>query len=897
MSLSNGTRLGPYEILDAIGAGGMGEVYKARDTRLDRTVAIKVLPANIADRADLRQRLEREARAVSSLNHPHICVLHDIGQQDGIDFLVMEYLEGETLAARLTKGPLALDQALRYAIQIADALALAHKQGVFHRDLKPGNIMLTKAGAKLLDFGLAKLRQSAAAGTLSQIPTELGDLTQKGTILGTFQYMSPEQLEGKDTDARADIFAFGAVLYEMVTGRKAFQGSSHASLIAAIMHTQPAPVSALAPLTPAALDHLVQKCLAKDPDERWQNAADLAGQLKWIAQSTAAPATPIPGQSAAMSAVSAAAIPTPAAPGRGITLALGVAAAVLLVSTVVLALIHFRESPAEVHPVRFPIYLPPKATLQTPDLPVISPDGRQLVFSGVAGDGKRMLWLRSLDSLAVQPLAGTDGGYFPFWSPDSRYLAFCTTVDLKLKRIDISGGPPQAICDISQGGGGGTWNRDGVILFRRTQGPLYRVSAAGGEPKPALELDQSRKEIGHYWPAFLPDGRHFLYSVLSNSLNQTGIYLGSLDSKETHLVLQGASNVRYAPPGFLLFGRQEALLAQPFDLKKLQLTGEPFPVAEQVGRMGTFAALSLFSVSDNGALAYRSSGSSELQLAWYNRDGKRLQAAGEKGIYRQIVLSPDEKRLAIERLDPKGGLADVWLLELTSGILSRVTFDPGTDGDPVWSPDGREVVFQSNRSGRNDLFRKVIGGGNEEMIFQSGEAKFPEQWLKDGSIIFLTLNGKVFYRLPGPGGERKPEVLLKNDFNKDEPHVSPDGRWIVYNSDESGRWEVYLAAFPSFTEKRQVSNGGGVQAIWRKDGKELFYLTLDGKLMAVDVKGGAVIETGQPKLLFQTSIRVAPTIDQYCVTGDGKRFLFGEPVEEGEKPMTVVLNWPAAIRR
>ncbi len=850
----------------------MGEVYRARDTRLDRTVAIKILPEHLHTTAQARERFEREAKAISSLNHPHICTLHDIGYQGGIDYLVMEYLEGQTLADRLKKGPLPLDQVLQYAIQITEALDTAHKHGVIHRDLKPCNIVLTKIGAKLLDFGLAKLRAAEAPMGATAMATQTTPLTGEGTILGTLQYMAPEQLEGRDADPRTDIFALGAVIYEMATGRKAFEGKTQASLISAIMTAQPVPISTLQPMAPPALNHVVRTCLAKDPDARWQTAHDVLVELKWIAE---------PGSQAS--------IPAPAAArskSREV-LAWTLAAAALFTAAFV-AFIHFREKPAEAHPVRFQVQTP--RYLGIAAMPVVSPNGLRLVFPATNADGKNLLWLRSLDSPSIQPIAGTEDASPPFWSPDSRLIAFFSQGTLK--KMDPSGGPPQVLFDRPSRNSGGTWSRDGVILFNTTNA-LLRVSAEGGDVKVVRELDKSRHEVSLAWPHFLPDGRHFLYDSMREDAT-SGIYLGSLDTQESILLIPSQSNVSYAPPGFLIYGRQNTLFAQPFDANKLRLIGHPFPVAEQVGAT-RFVPGSIFSVSQNGVLVYRGVGSADVQLAWYNRDGKRLGPIGQPGPYGLITLSPDEKRVALERLDAQLGTSDLWNLELASGILSRLTFNPADDTDPVWSPNGHELVFSSNRTGTRGLYRKVIGGGDEELLLGSAEMKFPKFWFEDGSILFLNLQGKIFYKLPL--GDRKPVVLTKSEFDRDNPHVSPDGHWIAYNSLESGRWEVYVAAFPSFNEKRQVSVSSGCQPMWRKDGKELFYRTLEGKLMVVEVKTGSNLQTGVPLLLFQSPANVNPVQSEYAVVDNGKKFLFREPVGETTTPITVVVNWSAGLKR
>ena len=873
MSLQPATRLGPYEIISAIGAGGMGEVYKARDTRLDRTVAIKVLPEHLSGNLQLRERFEREAKAISSLSHAHICPLYDVGHQDGIDFLVMEYLEGETLASRLKKGPLPTEQSLQYAIQITDALDTAHRHGVIHRDLKPGNIMLTKSGTKLLDFGLAKVRAAEAAAGMTALPTQTTPLTGEGTILGTLQYMAPEQLEGQEADARTDLFALGAVLYEMATGRRAFEGKSRASLIAAILERDPPPISTLQNMAPPVLDHVVRTCLAKEPEARWQTAHDVLVELKWIAEMG-----------------SQAGIPGPVVVRRKSRQLLPWAfTAVVSLAFLALALVHLREKPAEVHPARFLIPPPDKVTFDVSDSPHVSPDGQRFVIIGNSADGRRLLWVRSLDSPVMQPLAGTEEAISPFWSPDSRFVAFFTQD--KLKKIDASGGPAQVVSDAPGAVAGGSWNRDGDILFVEDN-VLKRISAEGGEVKPVRELDKSRHETAQAWPKFLPDGRHFLYTSFHDDTGKSGIYVGSLDSKETSLLIPTLSNASYAPPGFLIYHRQAVLMAQPFDARKLRVTGEARPIAEQVGLVSGIP-VAQSSVSENGVLVYRGAGSGTVQLAWYSRDGKRLGSIGEPGFYPQVALSPDDKRLAVERVNSQ--TSNLWILELASGIFSRLTFNPAGDLNPVWSPDGREVLFSSIRNGHQDLYRKAIGGGEEEVLYQSGQDKGPYDLSKDGWLLFSA--GTNFYRLRITG-ERKPVVALQSEFGKDLAAVSRDGRWVAYESLESGRSEVYVASYPTFTDRRQVSNAGGCQPLWRRrDGKELSYLTLDGKLAVVEVKIGATLEAGVPRVLFQAPVIVNPNQTEYCVSGDGKRFIFREPIGATAAPITVVLNWTAGLKR
>jgi serine/threonine protein kinase/Tol biopolymer transport system component len=872
MTLATGSRLGPYEILSPLGAGGMGEVYKARDTRLDRTVAVKVLAEHLSSQPELRARFEREARTISTLDHPHICVLHDVGRQDGVDYLVMEYLEGETLGQRLQRGHLPLAQVLLHASEIAAALDRAHRAGVVHRDLKPGNVMLTRSGAKLLDFGLAKLRKDDASDEpSSKVATLTGQdpLTGKGTLLGTFRYMAPEQLEGKDADARSDIFAFGSVLYEMATGQRAFDATSQASLIAAILDKDPPPIASLVPMTPPALDRLVRGCLAKNPDDRWQSAHDVQLALKWVEEADGA---------------------SPAAAAGGLLQnrkrwAWGLAAILLAIVTppVVRQLAPRPESPRLVRAIISPT-LP--TTFEDADAPVISPDGRLLAFTGQVG-GKRSLWVRALDSQSARSLPDTDRALQPFWSPDSRSIGFFTS-DLKLKRVAASGGPVLTLAGAAERVGvyntGGTWNRAGVILFGAADGPILRTSESGGAATPLTVLDKAAGDRSHRLPHFLPDGRHFLYVVESADRQRAGVHVGSLESSQTKRVLDVPSTVWYSPPGYLLFLREGALMTQRFDATRLLTTGEPSSVAPQV--LSNFGSAA-FSVSMNGVLAYRAP-TEEARLAWFGREGRRGAHVGERAPFSQIDLSPDERRVAAQIG------RDVWLVDLNSGIHSRLTFDPAQSLDPVWSPDGRRVLF-ARRKGHYNLFAKTIDSGQEEVVFESDEDKYPEDWSGDGRfILYGTYGGITLYALPL--GDRKPVQLVDSAFWKNEFHFSPDGRWIAYNSEESGRMEIHLASFPDFGNRRQVSNGGGVQALWRGDGRELFYLGLDARMMTVDVKVGPVLETGVPRALFQTRIPVRPWADQYCVTRDGQRFLVIEPPDE-PGAIELVLNWTAALER
>jgi Tol biopolymer transport system component/tRNA A-37 threonylcarbamoyl transferase component Bud32 len=887
MNLAIGTRLGPYELVSPVGAGGMGEVYRARDTRLDRTVAVKVLPAHLSNNPELRQRFEREARAVSSLQHPHICTLHDIGQQDGVDYLVMEFLEGQTLADRLAKGAMPIDQVLRYAIQIVDALDKAHHAGITHRDLKPGNIILTKSGAKLLDFGLAKFQgnDSGLASSLTSLPTERRSITAEGTILGTFQYMAPEQLEGREVDARTDIFAFGAVVYEMATGNKAFTGKSQASLITAIMSSYPPPISTIEPMTPPALDRVVKTCLAKDADDRWQTAHDLMLELQWIAEGGAR---------------------TGGAEGVAShrksreRLAWIVAGVLLLLLLVALPFIisHLRHGPFDTRAVRFLVQAPDGSSVVSL---TISPDGRRLAFVTNDSSGRRRLWVQPLDSLTAQPLADADSvAALPFWSPDSRFIAFST--EGRLKKIDAAGGTAQTLVSHAENTGmfrGGSWGRDGSIIF--AGGPtdgLYRVSDGGGEATAVTTLDQAR-ENSHRWPQFPPDGRHFLY-FSRQTPEKNGIYVGSLDSKETKRILDTDFNAVYAEPGYLLFMRESALMAQPFDADSLKLTGDAFQLADQVA-VRTLDQMSLCSVSESGVLVYRSGGEAvNSELNWRDRTGKKISQVGPVGNYWSIWLSPDEKRVAVERLER--GTGDIWLMDIARNIPTKFTFDPGWEFAPVWSPDGR-IVFSSTKGvGPPNLYVKpASGSSNEELLLESNSVKIATDWSSDGKLILYSeenAKGKNDLWVLPLEGDRTPRPLVRDEFNKWGAKFSPDDKWVAYVSDKSGRAEVYIQPFPGPGEKYQVSTSGGFNPSWRRDGKELLYISNDRKLMALEWNAGATFEPGLPKALFDIRTRGGGSRTIYAVSSDGQRFLTNDRFESSTpSPITVVLNWTADLKR
>jgi eukaryotic-like serine/threonine-protein kinase len=893
MPILPGRRLGPYEILSAIGAGGMGEVYKARDTRLDRIVAIKVLPTHLADRAELCERFDREAKTIASLNHPHICTLYDTGHQDEIDFLVMEYIEGETLAQRLQKGPLPLDQVLRYAIEIADALDKAHRKGITHRDLKPGNIMLTKSGTKLLDFGLAKLKQEVGPGNvrLSELPTAIDPLTAKGTIVGTLEYMAPEQLEGKEVDARTDIFAFGAVVYEMATGKRAFEGTSQASLIAAILEKEPPAMSSLQPMTPPALDRVVKRCLAKDSDDRWQTVRDLEVELKWIAET---------GAQAGMS------VPIATKSKSRERLAWSAAVILLVVALAFGAFTYLQGAPEDARTIRFFVSLPESwnftrqlAATGAPPAPLaVSPDGYRIAFAATNTDGKSLLWIRPLDTLTAQALAGTEGAVRPFWSPYSRFLGFFA--DGKLKKIEVSGGPPITLCD-SSGGGGGAWSRDGVIVFSPAPfSALEKVSASGGTPSPATKL--SPGDVIQVRPGFLPDGRHFLYRT--GASGQGGpAYLASLDSADRKLLLNADStNVLYSQ-GYLLFLRDKTLMAQRFDTRRLALIGDEFPIAESIQTQGTVNPYGLFSASENGVLVYQAgSGTGGSQLVWFDRTGKQIGVLGDSTANADPEISPDGKRLLDNKPPQAGNTVDIWVYDLARGLPTRFTF--GDDAfASIWSPDGSGVVFNSRRKGHLDLYKKASSGaGAEEPLLADNFDKYPLSWSPDGRFILYRSAGAStdfnLFVLP-LSGDRKPFPFLNSDtkFAVLFGQFSPDGRWVAYTSTESGRTEIYVAPFPGAGGKWQISTGGGSSPRWRRDGTEIFYLSPDNKLMVAAVNGkGPSIEVGAVRPLFQTnSIGSAST---YAVSADGQRFLINTvPEQAASAPIAVVLNWTAGLKK
>lgn len=881
MAIPPGTKLGPYEILAAIGAGGMGEVYRAKDTRLDRMVAIKVLPSHLSADPERKQRFEREARAISSLNHPHICTLHDIGHQEGVDFLVMELVEGESLAQRLEKGPLTIELVLRYGVQIAEALDRAHRQGIIHRDLKPGNIMLTKSGAKLLDFGLAKLQEPKTSDAdRSQLETFNDPLTGEGVVLGTVQYMSPEQLEGKLADERTDIFALGEVLYEMATGQRTFKGTSKAQVMAAILSSEPPPISTVQPLSPSALDRVVKKCLAKDPDDRWQTARDLADEMKWISEGGSQAATTAPKGMSKKGGL----------PARlAVLIAVTATVAALLLGYAYLKAV---RQPQEV--IRSSILLPEKWYYSGWGM-AFSPNGRRLAFVASGQQGKSAMWIRALEKTDAEEVPGTEGAVFPFWSPDSRFVAFFQNG--RMKRIDPSGGPATAICD-APSGRGGTWNGSGLILFApELYGALYQVPAGGGTPsavtRPASQV------VSHRWPSFLPDGRHFLYLVQSGE--QTGIWAGSLDSKETKRVAPDLSNAAYAPPGYLLFVRGNILMGQSFDPSRQILKGEPFRITQQkIGSELTTDAFS-YTVAGEGAVAYRTGSIPLTQMRWYDSSGRQVGQVGEPGYYRLKDITRDSNKVLVERLDPETQDGDLWVFDLARESAYRVTFQPGRYQLAAFSFDGQRIAYsrEDSLALSLDIFVKSSSGTDaEKSVAHSEEYGTPTGWSPDGhSILYKsqTKGGKLELWLLPLAGDQKPRPFLQTPFNTYDAVFSPDGKWIAYASDESGRSEVYVKA-ETGPGQWQVSTNGGYFPQWLNDGKELIYSSVDSKfVMAVDIKAGSNFAFGTPHQIVELPQNLSCT-----ATFDGRRYLCLDPVagESGpiSTPISLVVNWQAGLR-
>ena len=883
MALEPGVRLGPYEIQSPLGRGGMGEVYRAVDTRLDRLVAVKILPRELATNPSRHLRFEREARALSSLNHPHICALYDVGEHGGVPFLVMEFVDGQSLADRLLGGPLPPDQVLRAAGEVADALDHAHRQGLVHRDLKPANIMLTKAGAKVLDFGIAKL----VAPDTDVTKTRADTLTEEGSIVGTPQYMPPEQLEGRGGDARSDIFAFGAVVFEMATGRPAFAGAAPVNVISAILKAEPPLVSAArssdqTPLPPL-VDDIVARCLAKDPNDRWQTASDLRHALGWIAGGATSSARSAPHGAA----------------GRWTwRRRAAVAAFGLLAATVAIGLTRVaRRGESTAPTARFNVE-PPEGTSFNPSAVVVavSPDGRWLALSASSRTGSRALWLRSIDAVEARLLPGTDGASQPFWSADGRQLAFTNGSGI-LQRIDIASGVIQTVAHRAMQAG--SWGANGTILGRQqAQIGIVGGGSEGSDFKPVTALDPARHETFHNWPQWLPDGRHFLFHALSSEAQYDSIvYVGSIDSTERLEVTKADSHAVYAS-GHLLFARGGSLVSQPFDVKTYRLTGDPVVVAEQV-EIGP-SRHAAFSVSDTGVLAYRGIG--RTQLRWFDRAGRPGSILDAPAHDLDPALSPDQQRLAFSRADPDAGRGrDIWTIDLSRGLPTRVTFHANA-AKPIWSRDGKELIFV----GREGFARAAAdgSGGPPTAVPAVRGAAFDEplDWSPDGrTLLYQTSAAKTGLDLwtKSLGEPAEPRPVVQTEFAEIQGRIAPDGKWLAYASNELGSYEVFVRPFPEGNGKWRVSANGGVEPAWRGDGRELFFLAPDRELMAAPIATQPQFTVGRPERLFQTRMSTVVNIgmvrNQYVVTSDGNRFLINEPVGEAP-PITVVLNWPASTR-
>jgi Tol biopolymer transport system component len=921
MALEPGTRLGPYEVLAPISPepqAGQDGRYKASDTRRNRLVALKVLPPEFSEHPEMKERLERDARTISSLNHPNICALVDVGHQDpATDFIVTEYLEGETLAQRLSKGPLELQEALKVAIAMADSLDKAHRQGVFHGGLNPALVMLTPEGPKLLDFGLSKELKPLA---MTSIVTTRTIPALTAIPASTARYMAPEQFEGLEADARTDIFAFGAILYEMVAGRPAFEEKTQALLIAALQSVDPEPASKAQPMVPPALDHLIRRCLSKDPRQRLQTAWDLLLQLQWIAEGG-----------------SQVGVPASVAAARGRKREWTIWGCVAAASLLALGLAPSAMSSLRAAPqpelVRFTV-----SNMGAGQVPLsISPNGRWITNS--RGGTNRGVDGLMFGSIAPQVLIEDSVITQPFWSPDSRFIAFFE--EGKLKKGEVSGGPSQIVCDTPTPIGGGTWNNDGVMLFSGA-GVINRVLAAGGQPTPITELDQAQMETEHLAPHFLPDGRHYLFLTISA---ESAIYVGSIDSKERKRLLAADSRPLYAAPGYLLFNRGGTVYAQPFDAGTLELSGEPVRVADGVPTwiQGVNVSPSLtrtasYGVSQAGVLAYRTGGTTanpgggsdeQRSLAWIDRTGQRSSQVGTTGMYMGIDLSPDGKRFAVHRHEGNGG--DNWVFDLAQGRMQRLTFDTTQDNaSPLWSPDGTRIAFASLRNNRWGLYVKSADGtGNEELIVESEAPKTPMSWSPDGKLL-------VYFQFSNAGdvwavqttGEKKPFPLVQSPFAELYGQVSPDGKWLAYQSNETGRTEIYIRPFPEGPGKWQVSTEGGNFPRWRGDGKELYFVQTPNMVAAEIRIAGSAPEAGVPQVLFTLSGPISAALGtqvsyhRYAVTADGQRFLISQPsgtttasggiadaviaavdggggsqlVGVSPNGVTVVMNWPQMMR-
>jgi Tol biopolymer transport system component len=902
MTLLAGTKLGPYEILAQLGAGGMGEVYRGRDTRLEREVAIKVLPADFAKDADRLRRFEQEARATSALNHPNILTVHDLGtasaELGGAPYIVSELLDGAELRAQLNEGALPVRRSVEYAQQIASGLAAAHEKGIVHRDLKPENLFVTQDGrVKILDFGLAKLKPQKLAGSVStDAPTKMPQ-TDPGVVMGTVGYMSPEQVRGQEVDHRSDIFSFGAILYEMLAGRRAFLGESLAETMTAIVKEEPSGLTEINGQVPPALERIMRRCLEKKAERRFQSTSDLGFALEALSASTSS------SGSGLTAAASAAAVEPATSVRRGLIPWL-VAGLLLigLLAALPFAVMYLRQG-ARTSPARVSVLIEPPEKSTGFGQMALSPDGRNLAFLTTV-DGKTQLWLRPMDSFAARPLAGTEGAVgFPFWSPDSRSIAFM--VGGKLRKIDLGDGTVQNICDLRLDirGGGGDWNRDGTILFFNGGSGILQVRASGGEPKPVPGVENPNAETLHRWVSFLPDGRHFLYN--SSSPKETSeIFVGSLDGGEPKKLLSTQSNAIYAESptggGYLLFARDGALLAQPFDAGELTISGEPVRIADKIRVTRNLRAY--LTASSNGMLIYDPNPFGEdLVLTWFDRTGKQTGTLGNAGGFLRVRLSPDQKRAAVYRRNLNGAFS-IDVIDIARGAASRLTSSGTSEAsDLVWSPDGSRLAWSVRQGSAVEIRQKLASGaGQEELLLRSDIPVEPTDWSPDGKFILYTVidskTRRNIWLLPLEG-ERQPTLFFQTPAEDQGASFSPDGRFIAYQSNESGRSEVYVQTFPPSAGKWMISTNGGLNVRWRRDGKELFYAAPDGKLMSVEVTAGAAFEPRVPKQLFELNVARTALSTDFDVSADGQRFLFISRQADASSTYAVVVNWTADLKK
>jgi serine/threonine protein kinase len=907
-----GQTISHYKILEKLGEGGMGVVYKAQDTTLDRIVALKFLPAHLAASEQDKARFLQEAKLAATLNHPNICTIHAIEEHEGQQFIAMEFVEGQTLREKSFVGadrrsPLSIKQSIDIAIQIADGLAAAHEKGIVHRDIKPENIMIRKDDiVQIMDFGLAKLRGASR-------------LTKDGATVGTIGYMSPEQVQGQEADHRSDIFSLGVILYELLSGQSPFRGMHETAIMYEIVNVDVAPISSLKPEIDPALDAIALECLAKEKIDRYQSAAEVSKELRRFKResskarvSRASMTHEAYRPSGVQSSVTVLPQPELIPQAERFSLKklltperLGWSVAVLVFAT--LALLHLMERSPEGRVTRSTILPPEKLNFSTTfgGHIALSPDGKLLAFVSRDTASQTRLWVRPLNALTGQALNGTDGASFPFWSPDSRFIGFFA--DGKLKKIEASGGPPQTLCDAT-GGRGGTWNEKGTIVFCPSGGvfPLSRVSAAGGVPVAITKLDSSVSQTSHRWPYFLPDGEHFLFSTRTSFGgvgDGDGIFVGSLDTTFVPRRLVNSGSSAAFANGHLLFAREQTLMAQPFDLKTLSVVGDAVPIAERV-YFESFTSKTSFSTSQNGTLVYQTgTSSSGIKLVWYDRSGKQTNTINKYSVFNDLRISPDGKRIAVSQFDDKNRNTDIWLYDISRSFWTRFTFDAAGERWPIWSPDGNSILFASDRKKRNDMFQRAASGaGGEELLLESNLQKYPSDWSRDGKLIAYTTldqkNREDIWILPMKG-DRKPFLFLQTEFSETRATFSPDGRWIAYQSDESGRLEIYVRPFPGSGGKFQASTNGGLRPRWRRDGKELFFLSLENKVMAAEIKlGAANVEVGAVLSLFPINPFGGGGRDIYDVTGDGQRFLVATPgVEESSAPVTLVANWNAELKK